>query len=213
MTDDHSRKVASPKKRLRLALIAASAGLALVVAVGAAVLLPADSTSRSSGTTGEVTIGGPFTMVNQDGVGVTDEDFRGKYTLLYFGYTNCPDICPTDLQTIGFALDDLGDDGKKITPVFVTTDPDRDTVEVMREYVALFHPRLVGLTGTAADIKQITHVYGIFHQHSHDDGTSTEYLIDHSTTMYLMGPDGKYVTHMRAGMSAEEMVAALKSHL
>ncbi len=210
MSDIQSQKGGRPKKRLRLVVIALSAGLALIIAFGAAALLPSDSTS---GTAGQVTIGGPFTLVNQNGVTVTDADFRGGYTLLYFGYTNCPDICPTELLTIGFALDELGDDGKKVTPVFVTTDPERDTVEAMREYAVLFHPRLVALTGSAGQIEQITHAYGIFHQHAHDDGSSTEYLIDHTTTMYLMGPDGKYVTHLRAGLSPEEMVAALKPHL
>lgn len=197
-------------RRRRFPLIVLSAAAALGLALVIAFLIRPD---ESGGTVGRVNIGGPFTLTNQEGVSVSDEDFRGQYTLVYFGYTFCPDLCPTELQTITFALEALGDAAEKITPLFVTIDPKRDTVEAMRDYVSYFHPRLVGLTGTVLEIAQVTKAYGIFYAVSEDDGSTTEYLMDHTTTMYLMGPDGQYRTHLRAGMTAEEMAAAIRPHL
>ncbi len=186
--------------------VAAALGLALVVT---GLFRPDESNVGAA----RVNVGGAFTLTNQEGVTVTDEDFRGGYTLIYFGYTYCPDLCPTELQTITFALDELGDDAKKITPLFVTIDPTRDTVEAMRDYVSHFHPRLVGLTGTDQQIKQITKSFGVYYTVSDDDGSSTEYLMDHSTTLFLMGPDGQYRTHLRASATAKEMANAIKPHL
>lgn len=198
------------RRRRRFPFIVLSTAAALGLALLLAVLFQPDESNVKAA---RPNIGGPFTLTNQEGVTVTDEDFRGGYTLIYFGYTYCPDLCPTELQTITFALDELGDDAKKITPLFVTVDPARDTVETMRDYVSYFHPRLVGLTGTDQQIERITKAFGIYYAVSDDDGSASEYLMDHSTTMYLMGPDGQYRTHLRAGMTAEEMAAAIKPHL
>jgi protein SCO1/2 len=196
------------QRRFPLIILSLAAVLGLVLVI--AVVSRPDETSV---TAGRVNIGGPFTLTNQEGLAVSNEDFRGGYTLVYFGYTYCPDLCPTELQTITFALEELGDDAEKITPLFVTVDPARDTVEAIQDYVSYFHPRLVGLMGTDQQIAQVTKAYGIFYAVSEDDGSTTEYLMDHTTTMYLMGPDGQYRTHLRAGMTAEEMAAAIKPHL
>lgn len=186
--------------------MAAALGLALVIAI---LFEPEDSNVSAA----RPNIGGPFTLTNHEGAEVTDQSFQGQYTLIYFGYTFCPDLCPTELQTINFALEELGGAADKVTPLFITVDPERDTVEAIREYVSFFHPRLVGLTGTEQQIARITKAYGIFHAVAEDDGSSTEYLVDHTTTMYLMGPDGLYRTHIRAGMTPEEMAALIKPHL
>src|SRR5947209_7049726 len=98
-------------------------------------------------------IGGPFALIDQDGVHRTDADYRGKFMLVYFGFTYCPDVCPTDLQQMGLAVDRLAAAGDSVQPIFITLDPDRDTPEHLKDYMPLFHPRFVGLTGSAAAIK------------------------------------------------------------
>src|SRR5436853_1443434 len=104
-------------------------------------------------------IGGPFALIDQSGKPRTDKDFRGKLMLVYFGFTYCPDVCPTDLQNIGLALDELGEAGGKIQPLFITVDPARDTPEHLRDYVPMFHPRLIGLTGDTAAIHAAAAAY------------------------------------------------------
>ncbi len=139
-------------------------------------------------------IGGPFTLVNQDGRTVTDRDFAGKYRIMYFGYTYCPDVCPTDAAAIGKGLAILDksdpDLARRIVPVFVSVDPERDTPKVLKSFVAAFHPHMVGLTGTPAQIAAITTEYGVFAGKG-EAQPGGGYLVNHSRTTYLMDPDGK----------------------
>ena len=139
-------------------------------------------------------IGGPFTLVNQDGRTVTDRDFAGRYRIMYFGYTYCPDVCPTDAAAIGKGLAILDksdpDLAKRIVPVFVSVDPERDTPQVLKTFVAAFHPRMIGLTGTPAQIAAVTTEYGVFAGKG-DAQPGGGYLVNHSRTTYLMSPDGK----------------------
>ena len=139
-------------------------------------------------------IGGSFTLTNQDGETVSDSDFAGQYRIMYFGYTYCPDVCPIDLQKLakGFAEFEKTNPERaaKIQPIFVTIDPARDTPEVMKSYVNAFHPRLMGLTGSEADINAVLQKFAVYAEKVEDEST-TEYLVDHSRQAYLLDPDGK----------------------
>ncbi|MBY0300163.1 MAG: SCO family protein [Sphingomonas ginsenosidimutans] len=138
-------------------------------------------------------IGGPFTLTDQNGRTVTDSDFAGRYRIVYFGYTFCPDVCPVDVQNISAALKlvEAKDAalGKRIVPIFVTVDPARDTPAVLKKFTAAFHPRLVGLTGSAEAIAKTAKEYGIYY--ARGAGTADGYMMDHSRQIYLFGPDGK----------------------
>ena len=140
-----------------------------------------------------VEVGGPFVLVDHSGSEVTDLDYRGEFLVIYFGYTDCPDICPTALQNISIALDELGGKAKFVRPLFITVDPKRDTVETLAQYVIHFHPKLIGLTGTKAQIEQVSRLYRVFYAKVNDP-QATEYLMDHSSFIYLMGRDGEFLT-------------------
>lgn len=157
---------------------------------------------------GKALIGGPFTLTDHTGKRVTEKDFAGGHTLVYFGYTYCPDICPAELQVMSAALDALGDKAEKVTPVFVTIDPERDTVEQMKSYVENFHPRLVGLTGSSEDIKKAAKAYRVFYAKAKSD-SATEYLMDHSSIVYLMSPKGEYLTHFSYGTAPDKMAEGI----
>lgn len=163
--------------------------------------------------TGKALIGGPFTLTEHTGRRVTEEDFKGRFTLIYFGYTFCPDVCPAELQVMSAALDQLGKKGDKVTPVFVTIDPERDTVEQMKSYVSNFHKRLVGLTGSLKEIRAATKVYRIYYKKVADDSSSTDYLMDHSSIVYLMSPEGEYLTHFAYGTGVDKMAKGIAKFL
>ena len=160
-------------------------------------------------TVGVPQIGGPFVLVNQEGKTVSEADFKGKYMLIYFGFTYCPDVCPTSLTTMGDALDILGDKAENITPVFITVDPERDDPEAMKMYVEHFHPRLVGLTGSVDQVKVAAKAYKAYFAKAGDGYGDDDYEMDHSSITYLMAPDGKFVTHFGHGVEAEPMAEKL----
>jgi protein SCO1/2 len=160
--------------------------------------------------TGLPQIGGPFTLVNQYGKAVTDTDFRGKVMVIYFGYSFCPDICPTELAKIATALDNLGADSDKVVPLFITIDPDRDTPDKVREYVAQFHPRLIGLTGSVEQVRGVAKEYRVYFTKS-GDTTSPYYAMDHSSLIYLMGRDGSYRGIARPDTTAEALADAIRN--
>lgn len=143
------------------------------------------------------TMGGPFTLTNQEGRRVSDSDFAGRYRLVYFGFTFCPDVCPVDLQTIGAGLRqfEARDPGRaeRVQPIFISVDPARDTPEVLRRYVANFHPRLVGLTGTEAEIARVARAHGVYFQRESPapGAPSGQYLVNHSRMPVLYGPAGE----------------------
>lgn len=195
-----SRRI-GPPVQIAVALVAAA-----VVAVVAFLALAPGPAGRQQG---KALVGGPFELVDQRGETVTDQDLRGRYALIYFGYTYCPDVCPTSLQTMSAAVDLLGSAGDRVQPVFITVDPARDTVEQMALYAANFHPRLLALTGTEAQVAGAAKAYRVYYQRV-DDSASTEYLMDHTSLYYLMGPDGEYVTHFGHDVTAEEMAARIR---
>jgi cytochrome oxidase Cu insertion factor (SCO1/SenC/PrrC family) len=134
-------------------------------------------------------IGGPFTLIDHTGKLRTDEDFRGKLLLISFGYSYCPDVCPTDLQQIGLAVDGLSAGADAVQPLFITLDPERDTAVHLADYVPLFHPRLIGLTGSAEQIRRVALAYKVYYAKYPPD--SPDYVIDHSSFIYLVDKAGK----------------------
>jgi protein SCO1/2 len=164
-------------------------------------------------TSGEALIGGPFELVGKDGKTVTDKVFRGKYMLVFFGFTHCPDICPAELQVMAAALDELGEDANKVVPIFITVDPERDTPRVVADYVMNFGPRFVGLSGTPEQIAKAAKAYRVTYEKHQEEGDGDNYSVDHSAIAYLMGPDGKYVAHIPYGTPAPKMAEILKRYL
>jgi len=157
-------------------------------------------------------IGGPFELTNHKGEPVTNADFEGKLMLVFFGYTFCPDVCPTEMQTLSVAMQQLGDDGADVVPVFVTVDPKRDTVELMSEFVEAFHPSFVGLTGTEEQITDIKKKYKAYSQRE-ENGDPDYYLVDHTSYTYLMGRDGKLISVFSYGTPPEDMVTKIREEL
>jgi len=181
--------------------------LAVVAVLAIGVLAVRHYWNMMVGVTGQgAAIGGPFTLVDQSGRTVTDADFRGRLKLVYFGYTFCPDVCPTTLTTIGDALDRLGPEGKDIVVLFITVDPERDTPEALKEYIGAFHSRIVGLTGTEAQVAAAAQAYRVFYAKVREKGADPDdYLMDHSAYVYLMGRDGGFLAHFPHGISPERM--------
>lgn len=199
-----------PKSRLARAVAIVS--VSLILAIGALVVWRLLEARRDGGMASAALIGGPFSLTDQNGNRRSNTEFRGQLLLVYFGFTFCPDLCPTALQTMGRAIDALGASGARVTPLFITVDPARDTVTQLKSYAANFHPRLVALTGTEAEIATAAEAYRIYYQKV-EDKAANGYSLDHSSVVYLMGPDGAFLTHFPAGTTAEQMAEKIRSYL
>ncbi len=161
-----------------------------------------------------LSFGGPFELLDQDRRLRRDTDFRGRFLLIFFGYTGCPDVCPLDLAVMAEALDLLGEEAGRIQPLFVTVDPARDTPEVLAGFVAAFHPRLLGLTGSEAQIRAIAKAYRVHRRKVIVDPEDPEdYLVDHGSLTYLMGPDGRFRTLLPHKITAERMATVIRGYL
>lgn len=160
------------------------------------------------------TIGGPFTLTDQDGHRVSDSDFAGKYRLIYFGYTFCPDVCPTDVNTLmrGFRKleADRPDLAAKIQPIFITVDPARDTPPVLKQFVRAFHPKLIGLTGSEAEIAKVAKEYAIYYKKQPAPTGAAGYLMDHSRMATLYGPKGEPIALIAQDKGPDAVVADLE---
>jgi cytochrome oxidase Cu insertion factor (SCO1/SenC/PrrC family) len=157
-------------------------------------------------------IGGSFDLIDQNGRRRTDAEFRGKLLVLYFGYTYCADVCPTDLMAISSAINLLGPAGNDVQPIFITVDPQRDTVEHLRGYVSSFHPRLIGLTGAEYDIRKLALAYKVYYAKLETEH-GMPYAIDHTGFIYLIGRDGKYLGFFPPGTPSNRMVEIIRQHL
>ncbi len=157
-------------------------------------------------------IGGPFALTDQQGRTVRDSDFAGKYRIVYFGYTMCPDVCPVDVQNIAAGLRAFEaanpERGARVAPIFITVDPERDTPEVLAEFTSAFHPRLVGLTGSQEAIAEVAQEYAIWHEKQQSPGNDA-YLVNHSRQAYLMGPQGDPIALLHADESPEAVAEGL----
>ena len=195
--------------RSRLFAFGVATVLALVV-IGATLWLVLTPATRSMAG-GEALVGGPFILIDQHGTEVTEQDFAGSYMLIYFGYTYCPDFCPMSLSNMAQALDLLPpEEAEQVVPVLITIDPERDTVAQLAEYAPLFHPRLVALTGSLEQVKQAAKAYRVYFSKAGNEN-SDDYLMDHSTFIYLMGPDGRYLRHFTHSATPEEIAAGIEA--
>jgi protein SCO1/2 len=200
--------------------------LAAAVMLGGAVFAESDHKTHAEGDASAHAAvpegrdpGGSFQLIDHTGREVTAQDFRGKYMLVHFGYTSCPDVCPTTLSRLSIAMGLLGDQANRVQPLLISVDPARDTPEVLARYVARFHPRLIGLTGAEDQVRSAADAYMVFYAkagerdgrpegpHSHHD------TIDHGAFTYLMGPDGRYLSVFPYGASAETMSKGILLHL
>ncbi|MCC6920289.1 MAG: SCO family protein [Alphaproteobacteria bacterium] len=192
--------------RLRLLFLGLIA-LAAVLATASVVLL----VTRGGGAANAGSqIGGPFTLTGEDGQKVSDTDFRGRYMLLFFGFTHCPDVCPLTLQRIADALEAAPELKDKVTPVLISVDPERDTPAAMKEYVAYFGPTFRGLTGSPDEIAAVLAAYGVYARKVKLEGSALDYTVDHSSFIYLFGPDGAFLTVFDPQQDSAALAAKLK---
>jgi protein SCO1 len=191
-------------------------GVAALLALGVGWLRFSAPPANPEGNLAGSSLGGAFALTNQDGKAITDKDFAGQYRLMYFGYTFCPDVCPNDVGYISRGLADYEkarpDRGARVTPIFITVDPERDDVASIKAFTAAFHPRLVGLTGAPAAIAAVQKAYGIY---SKKVATSdpANYLVDHYAVIYLFGPDGTPIAFLPHGSTAADVTAMLEAYV
>jgi protein SCO1/2 len=162
--------------------------------------------------TGEALVGGPFTLTDQDGNAVTDQTYKGKLMLIYFGFTFCPDACPTALGVMSAALDKLDTAADRVVPMLITVDPERDTPQVLKDYVSNFHPGMVGLTGTPEQVAEVAKAYRVYYQKA-AGATGEDYLMDHTLLIYLMDGEGKYITHFGPDATPDQIADEIRKHL
>ncbi|KAG8374430.1 hypothetical protein BUALT_Bualt11G0131000 [Buddleja alternifolia] len=175
----------------------------------------ASTAVRQGPSVGKAAIGGPFNLIDHNGKSVSDKDFMGKWNIFYFGFTHCPDICPDELQKLALAIDKIKEkSGIEVVPVFISVDPERDTVEQVSEYVKEFHPKLIGLTGTPDEIKKTARAYRVYYMKTDEEGS--DYLVDHSIVMYLMDPNMQFVKffgkNLDATSLADGVIQEIKQH-
>ena len=187
-------------------------GLAMGAAAAVAVfpearqrLLP----SAAQTVSGKALVGGPFSLTDSSGKRVTDKDFRGRDMLVFFGFTSCPDICPASLQLMSTVLEKLGPKADRITPIFITIDPERDTAPKLDEYVKHFSSRIVGLTGTPEEIAAAAKAYRVYYNKVPNKVVPGDYTMDHTGIIYLMDANGDYVTHFTPATPVDDMTAKL----
>ena len=200
-------------KRMNTKLLSlALAGLVTGAAVAALMFQPPLQVGQSSDekTSGKALVGGPFTLTDHTGKRVTDKDFLGRYMLVFFGFTNCPDICPSGLQVMSAALEKLGPKADDITPVFITIDAKRDTPEKLAAYVRSFHPRLIGLTGSEDEIAAAIKTYRVYAQKITDEKAPDQYSYDHAALFYVMGKDGHFVAPVPHSTNVSEVADAVE---
>ena len=181
------------------------------IVLSAALIMYQLSATRAA--TPPVTVGGSFALTASDGTAVTDQTYRGKWLLVYFGYTSCPDTCPMTLNEIATALEKLGTDAAKMQSLFITVDPQRDTRKVLEQYTQSFDPRIVGLTGSPQQVDAVTQEYGAYAVRHKTGAGSEDYVMDHSTYLYVMDPEGKFVRAFDADTPGDRIADALRELL
>ena len=194
-------------RNTRIALIAAAFAAGLVLCF--CVMLLVSQVMFTSNLPQTATIGGPFRLTDQNGRTVTEQDFKGAPFLVFFGFTHCPDVCPTTLFEVSEILRTLGPDAARVRVAFITVDPERDSPAQLASYLKSFHPRLVGLTGTPAEIEAVTKAYRVYVKKVADPKSGAGYTFDHSAIIYLMGPDGAYLAHFTHATSVDAMAERL----
>jgi protein SCO1/2 len=187
------------------------AGLVILAAGLFLALVLRDNPRGVGGTALASAIGGPFRLIDQNGQTVTDADLKGKWSLVYFGYTHCPDACPTALNDISIALDDLGPKRDAVRAVFITVDPERDTAEALKSYVTSFDAPILALTGSPEAIAQAAKGYRVYYAKHHEAGG--DYSMDHSSVIYVMDPEGRFTASFTHESTPEQIAERLKKLL
>ena len=211
-----SQKITSPR---RLSLLIACSGLVVLLGLLIADFYREKQANPIRSNNARVDVGGDFTLVDTKGVTRTQADFADKYMLIYFGFSFCPDVCPMALDIMGGALDQLSAlDGAKadaVQPVFISIDPERDTPEAMAEYIQYFHPNLIGLTGSQAQIDAVTKAYRVYAARAPamPGDAPDAYMMDHSSIFYLMDKSNQFVAHFDHSTTPEKMAAQLSALL
>lgn len=202
---------------LLIATAAAVAGAQLVLRTNSVdqAKPTAEEQARTATEVARDVVTGEFSLIDHNGKPVTDEDYRGYWLLIFFGYTHCPDVCPTSLGVVALVMDELGPDADKVQPLFITVDPERDTPEIMAEYVAAFHPRIIGLSGSAEQIKAAAQSHRAYYAKAPTaegmEEVVGEYAMDHSAYLYLMDPDGVYAHVFSPTDTPEEITAEIRN--
>ncbi len=191
-----------------------SRALAALLLLAAPPLLSGCGPARETPPLADAKIGGPFTLTDQDGRKVSDGDFAGKYRLIYFGYTFCPDVCPVDVQTLmkGYRKVEASNPAlaAKIQPIFITVDPARDTPAVLKQFVRAFHPKLIGLTGSEAEIAAVAKEFAIYYKKQQGSPGTPGYLVDHSRQAMLFDPQGKPLALVAQDKDADTVAADIE---
>jgi protein SCO1 len=205
-------RAAAPANPRRLLLVAAVLGGLVILGAGVVFALAHRDTSRgAAGTLLASAIGGPFRLVDQNGNTVTDADLKGRWSLVYFGYTHCPDACPTALNDIAIALDELGPKREAVRPVFITVDPERDTPEALKDYITSFDAPILALSGSPEEIARAAKAYRVYYaKHAEAGG---DYSMDHSSVIYVMDPEGRFTASFTHQNTPEEIAERLKKLL
>lgn len=176
-------------------------------------MISGDDEIEQGQSSGKALIGAPFTLTNQDGEKISSESFKGKFLLVYFGFTNCPMVCPTDMANLTQFLDFLGKEkADKIQPVFITIDPERDTPEQIKQFLASFYPSFQGFSGTSEEIADVANSYRVYSKKVTSEELS-EYTMNHSAYTYFMSRDGEYITHLRHEQPINEMADSINRYL
>jgi protein SCO1/2 len=211
VSTDTARK-SPPSGSPRFLLIAAILAGLVVLGTGAFLALALRDTPRgAAGTALASAIGGPFQLVDQNGGTVTDADLKGKWSLIYFGYTHCPDACPTALNDISIALSELGPKRDAVRPIFITVDPERDTPEALKAYVTSFDAPILALSGTAEQIAKVAKAYRVYYAKHPEAGG--DYSMDHSSVIYVMDPQGRFTASFTHESAPEQISERLKKLL
>ena len=200
---------ANPRTPQRFALVAIAFAGVLVIAAGVLLALALRETPRgAAGTALASAIGGQFQLIDQNGKPFSDANLKGKWHLIFFGYTHCPDACPTALNEMSLALDRLGIKRDEVGVVFITVDPERDTPDVLKSYVQSFDAPIVALTGSPEAVAQAAKAYRVFYaKHPRADG---DYDMDHSAVIYVMNPEGRFTATFTPDSSADAIVQRLQ---
>lgn len=196
----------SRKSHLLLIFAAFFAGLATVAAI-----MLVMSGRMSPPAPAPAAVGGAFRLIDQNGQSVSEADLKGQPSLIFFGFTHCPDVCPTTLFEVSEILGKMGEDAKRVNALFVTVDPERDTPEKLKDYLSSFHPRLRGLTGDAAAVAAIEKAYRVYSKKVPLEGGG--YTMDHTSLVYLMDRDGRFVAPFNMRRTPEEAAAELRKYL
>ncbi len=201
------------QKRIALILGAALIGLGIGVAATFIFDIGAGDDPQSAGGGQGDGPGGPFTLTSHTGETVSDATFHGRMMLITFGFTHCPDVCPTTLMDLHNVLDALGDDADAVQPVFVSVDPERDTPELLNSYVPTFDERIVGLTGAPEAVKELADAYGVWYEQVPNEQNPEYYLINHTAGVFLMDEDGRFLQWFGYPTRTDDVVAAVRERI